>query len=249
VRLLRAACAKNAWPAELDEEVAAYVHNDGALLAEVAALRDLYRAPDDPCFLHTDTWTGNVLVDAGGGMTTIDYEFGQLGPPSYDIGHVLCVGIMSALTVQTHEALEAAGMGVCQAQTAGLSADALAAARRQQLAWLVRLPTEAWAAYETESAEQADGRPLPPSRLADALGYAGITILRWSLGEFNLFTMLGLPEDCGAARLAAVRRAVYLGTALIRRRRQLCSMEAVQQLLECALTWDAQGPVPAALAA
>lgn len=253
-----AAWPKNAWPAELDEEVAARVFEDEALAGEVAALRAVFRAPPDPCFVHTDTRTGNVLVDGAGGMFTIDYEFGQLGPRSFDIGHVLGVGFMCALAVQGLAAAEADGEASARPAAGPPSARppqpppaVTPEARRRQLAWLTSLSAEAWEGYLAASAAEGDGRrpPPSPSSLAEALGYAGATMMRWGIGEWNLFTMLSLPPDAGAARVAAVRRAVCLGTTLIVRRGEITSVREAQRLLECALEWDGSGTPPPALRA
>jgi 5-methylthioribose kinase len=227
---------------ELDADVARLVYSDLRLLAEVVSLQQLFRNPMDPCFIHTDTWSGNILVNGScGTMHCIDFEFGQLGPQAYDVGHGLTTCMLNAVLVHASACLEAVGAGYCGEQTAGTSSEALAAARQSQLAWLVPAAAALWAEH-VATRRAAAGAQWSAEReaqlLADALGYAGITMLRWSIGEFNMFTMHGMPLDIFGVRVGAMRRAVYLGCALLRRRRSLGSMAAAQQLLEAALAWN-----------
>ncbi|KAI8474892.1 MAG: kinase-like domain-containing protein [Monoraphidium minutum] len=223
------AAPHNSWPAELGPEVEAGIYGDAALMAEVAVLRALRASPGARCFLHTDAWVNNILVPewaegtpAGEELALVDFEFGTVGPNSYDIGHTIGTLLLAAITVR----------GYADAGAGGGAEGAVPRQRRaEQEEWLVASAAEAWAAFCGAWAAQAkrrmpwQRRPAAPP-LADAVGYAGIVVVRWSIGQFNIFRNLGL-EDGTPAYTAAVRAAVRVGGALIRRRHEIGSADEI----------------------
>jgi 5-methylthioribose kinase len=239
-RTAAAANPKNTCPPELAAEASRLVYDNARLRAELASLQRLYHKCVDPCFVHADIWAGNLLINGSSGtMYCIDFEFGQLGPQAYDVGHGLTTCMLNAVVVHALAGLEAAGSGCCGEAVAGISSEALAAARQSQLAWMVPGAATLWAEHVATRRAAAGARwsaEREAQLLADAIGYAGIAMLRSSIGQYTLWHGHGMPM--GEVRVAAVRRAMYLGSALLRRRRSLRSMAAAQQLLEAALAWD-----------
>jgi len=246
-----AANPKNTCPPELAAEASRLVYDNACLRAELATLQQLFRDPADPCFVHADIWAGNLLINGSSGtMHCIDFEFGQLGPQAYDVGPAMSTCMVNAVLVHALAGLEAAGSGCCSEAVAGISSEALAAARQSQLAWLVPAAAALWAEHVATRRAAAGPRwsaEREAQLLGDAIGYAGVAILRSSIGQYTLWHGHGMPM--GEVRVAAVRRAMYLGSALLRRRRSLGSMAAAQRLLEAALAWDGRSAAPAALEA
>lgn len=206
-------------------------------MSEVAALRALRRDPGAAaCLLHTDAWLGNLLVPTWDGAKSaapsegaealiIDWEFGVTGPNSYDIGHTLGMLALGAILTRAYDE---AGV---PANDDGDGSDGAPLVppkqRARQEEWLVSSIEELWAGFERgwrgakpKGISAAWRRAPPAPELADVLGYAGCAIIRWSIGQFNIFKNLGVDEGTPAHE-AAVRRAVDAGAALLARRREV----------------------------
>jgi hypothetical protein len=221
------ACALNDWPDVLGAEVAARVHGDAALLAEVAALRAAHDAPGAAaCLVHRDVWSGNVLC-ADDTTHVIDMEFGGPGPAAYDIGHALAHLVLLAFIARAHAEADDAAAG-------GAGGGAVPAARRRaQEAWLLGAVGEAHAAFADALAAAAPGG-APAAPLADVLGFAGVTMLRWSLGQFCLPEHLGIERN-SPEFVAATARAVRVGAAAITGRHAMRSAGALAELARAEL--------------
>lgn len=119
-------------------------------------------------------------------------------------------------------------------------AGVLAEARPAQEAWLTASLDQAWAAYWAVRRDKGPAAGLPSSAadecflLADALGFAGAVLLRWAVGAYNIAQMMGL-EPGSAAHIATVRRAMHLGSALVRLRRRIPTVAAASAMLLAAL--------------
>jgi 5-methylthioribose kinase len=151
-----------------------------------------------------------------------------MGPSSYDIGHVIGQLLLSAVLVQAFcdvEESEAAEEGLDSNEAAFPSI----VARKGQVAWLLSSVQEAHdelvkvlaAAAATSSSCSV---PVPP--LQDILGYAGCCIIRWSIGQFNLFAPYLSPVS--VAMCDSVYRAVLIGTTLLRERKTMQVSEAIE---------------------
>ena len=160
-------------------------------------------------------------------------ELALLGHSLFDMGHLFGTLMMSALCAR--------GLG-----EAGDAPEA----RPAQEAWLAAGVAEGWEAYWAVRRERGPPAGLPCSAaderalLPDALGFAGAVLLRWTVGQFNIAEVMGLQPGT-PPHTAAVRRAVHLGSALVRLRRRVPSAAAAADMLRAAL---ADAPVEAAAA-
>jgi 5-methylthioribose kinase len=211
-------------------------------MREVECMRRLRSGGGSPCFAHTDVWLNNILVpewpEGGGGgsqqqevvPTIVDFEFGAIAPTSYDIGHTLGMLVLAAFLVRAYS--DGADGGAVPG-----------ARRREQEDWLLASVGEAWAEFERvwrglqqrRSPWRQRAALPPPPLLADALGFAGCTVIRWAIGQFNIFRSLGVGDASGAAHCAAVRRAVHAGAAMLRGRHAIKSTDEVADIARAEL--------------
>ena len=220
------AAPQNDWPDAIDDDVTRLVYKDAKLMAELEAMRLIYKkVGSNTCLVHHDVWSGNILCTP----TTchiIDCEFGGWGPAAYDIGHAIAHFALCATVVRAYADIEA--------RTDGKYDDVISPERRlEQQEWLLDSISEAYDAF-TASLAEASVNGLPTVFLEDVLGITGIVMLRWTLGQFNL------PENLGVERnseefVDATRRAVQVGAAVLRGRRSIKSVKFVAELLHDAL--------------
>lgn len=219
------AAPQNDWPDVLDDEVARLVHKDAKLMAELATLRRLYKEPGaNKCLVHHDVWSGNILCTSTS-THIIDYEFGGWGPAAYDIGHALAHFVLCATVVRAYADNEAEG-----AEKGSISA----AKRADQQAWLLDSVKQAYDAFTVALASATGGSGVPAAPLQDVLGFAGVVMIRWTIGQFNLPENLGVERN-SPAFVDATRRAVRVGAALLRDRRSIRSVNEVAELARAEL--------------
>lgn len=75
--------ARNSYPAELENDVAA-LRDDAQLKIAVASLKHRFFAHAE-ALLHGDIHSGSIFV-ADGSLKAIDAEFGYFGPMGFDVG-------------------------------------------------------------------------------------------------------------------------------------------------------------------
>lgn len=146
-----------------------------------------------------------------------------LGHPCFDLGHFWAT-LMSC-------ALCARGLAEAGDQPG---------ARAAQEAWLAASLAEAWDEYWVVRRVRGPPAGLPADEraaLADVCGFAGCVLLRWTIGAFNIASVMGL-EPGSPAHTATVQRAVRLGSALVSLRRRIPSAAAVADMLRAALEGD-----------
>ena len=156
-------------PPGLESDVAALLHNDARLSAELAVLQRLFRGTpaDQAVLVHGDIWSGNVLCHAEA-THVIDFETASYGPCSYDVGHLMGNIMNCALGARAH-------------------AEARGGDRTQQEAWLADSVVQLWDAYWAERRVVGAGAGMGTSaadqrsQLADALGYAGVAVICWQV--------------------------------------------------------------------
>lgn len=214
-------------PAGLEGEVDSLLLHNAGFQSELAALRRLLRKPPGgvSTVVHQDVWSSNILVAASGPPSThiIDWETALLGHSCFDIGHFFATLFSCAVSAR----------GLAQAGN-------LPETRPAQEAWLVAGVTQSWEAYWAVRRERGPAAGLPSSAaderalLADALGFAGSVLLRWSVGQFNIQGVLGLAPG-SAAHTSAVRAALHLGAVLVRERRRIPSPAAAADMMRAAL--------------
>lgn len=237
----------NNWPAstKVDALVRSQVYKSKELMDQVRELRLLRSSPppDQLVFLHTDIWINNILChhtragqvvnkDDPPSISIIDFEFGTLGPSSYDIGHIIGQLVLSLCLVQAYAEVECS-----EAEEEGMPLDVSSAAPRQaQIEWLLESIEEAHASLLKTLKETAPEATVPP--LEDIFGFAGCTVLRWSLGQFNIFNPYLSPVSVAMAD--SVYRAVLIGVTLLKERRQMQSMQDLIRVIRTALKETSQ---------
>jgi len=237
----------NNWPSELAADVARLVHNNAALMAELEAMRALRSQPacvDDTVLVHTDIWVNNMLVPKAiegvdeDRVTIIDFEFGAMGPAAYDIGHVIAMLVLSAFLARAYAQIEARGGGAA----ANDGVVVAPAVRRAQEEWMLAAAGEVWEVFEREwgervtklERERPGEKPQGCPALQDVLGMAGVVGLRWTIGQFNLFSSLGV-EEGSAPYVEAVERVLHVCSAWLRDRRSIGDIREAVALARDAL--------------
>lgn len=94
--------------------------------------------------------------------------------------------------------------------------------RKKQVAWLLASVQEAY--DELTKVLKPSSAPIP--HLPDILGYAGCCIIRWSIGQFNLFAPYLSPAS--VAMCDCVYRSVLIGSTLLRERKTMQIGEAIE---------------------
>jgi hypothetical protein len=222
-------------PPGLKAHVAALLHSDARLSAELAVLQRLFRGTpaDRAVLVHGDILSGNVLCHAEA-THVIDFETASYGPCSYGVGHLMGNIMKRALGARAHAEMR----------------------REQQEAWLADSVVQLWDAYWAERRVVGAGAGMgisaddQGSHLADALGYAGVAVICWQVrpaapgsqstanvgwpglaltswpdlicwqvGAFNILEVI--PRQRAAHGRRAPCRAVVLGAALLRHKRRV----------------------------
>jgi len=200
-------------------EARALWQNDD-LQAEVAKLKaDFLSKPQ--ALLHGDMHSGSLFVNADNSKV-IDAEFGCFGPIGFDCGSFIGNLLLSAIAQP------------------GLRQDSAAALTQQQ--YLLGQIQQFWSTFHQEfsqlMAKESKDQSFQNSGYqqyflqqiwTDSLGYAGCELIRRTVGLAHVADIEQIPQR--AAKAAAERRAIALGSQLIVQRHHLTLTNLLQTIL------------------
>ncbi|MFC4600482.1 S-methyl-5-thioribose kinase [Cohnella hongkongensis] len=199
--------------------------SDGELHLEVALLREKFLTHAQ-ALLHGDLHTGSIFITERS-TKVIDPEFAYFGPIGFDIGAVLA-NLLLHYAAQEH-----------------WSADETSRkARRQYLIGTIR---DIWNGFERKfralwnehGVDRVAGTAgyqddYMRRLLQDAAGFAGAKAVRRIVGLSHVADIDQIPDD--AVRAKAQRLSLAIGTALIKRNRQIASIEEIVDIADSAAT-------------
>ena len=202
--------------------VRTFLYSDGALHAEVAALR-LGFMNNAQALLHGDLHSGSIFLNESH-LKVLDPEFAFYGPMGYDIGNV----IGNLFFAWANKAFTAPEPQAFCDQLAGCI-EAVFDLTREKLSRrydeLVTLPL-----YRVPAFRQSwlDGV------MADSVGYAGTEIIRRTVGDSKVMELDSVTDP--DLKIPMERALIKLGIALIKQRRQLRSGREITALFRLILS-------------
>lgn len=197
--------------------------SDAELHLEVAVLREKFLTHAQ-ALLHGDLHTGSIFITPES-TKVIDPEFAYFGPIGFDVGAVIA-NLLLHYASQEH-----------------WSADETARAERRQ--YLITTIREIWVGFERKfralwDEHGTDRIAKTPgyqdlylcSLLQDTIGYTGAKMVRRIVGLAHVADIDRIPDP--AVRAKAQRLALAIGTNLIKRNRQLTSIEQLIDIADSA---------------
>ncbi|MFC4305135.1 S-methyl-5-thioribose kinase [Cohnella boryungensis] len=210
----------NSFDAHLQGE-AERLWADAGLHLEVALLREKFLTHAQ-ALLHGDLHTGSIFITEQS-TKVIDPEFAYFGPIGFDIGAVIA-NLLLHYAGQEH-----------------WSADAKARAERRR--YLTDTVRDIWIAFDrkfralwqehgTDRIAKTVGYEDDYMRrlLQDTAGFAGAKVVRRIVGLAHVADIDKIPDP--AVRSKAQRMALAIGTALIKRNRQITSIEQIIEIAD-----------------
>jgi len=199
-------------PSVLDE--AREIWADEALRAEVAELKYGFMNRTE-ALIHGDLHTGSIFV-RDGSIKVIDPEFAFCGPIGFDLGTVLANFLLN------------------YSAQSGLPGNM--DERRRYQHYLLQQLRELWHCFSQIFLELAEQKSKDPGLLsvqwwqrkmadffADMLGYAGVEMMRRTLGIAHVADLEQIADEC--LRADSERFSLRLACLLITRRRELSDIE------------------------
>jgi 5-methylthioribose kinase len=197
--------------------------SDSELHLEVAILREKFLTHAQS-LLHGDLHTGSIFITPES-TKVIDPEFAYFGPIGFDVGAVLA-NLLLHYASQEH-----------------WSADDVARAERRQ--YLITTIREIWVGFERKFRALWDEHGTDRiaktagyqdfylgNLLQDTAGFTGAKIVRRIVGLAHVADIDRIPEP--AVRAQAQRLALAIGTSLIKRNRQITSIEQLIDIADSA---------------
>ncbi|QJD87802.1 S-methyl-5-thioribose kinase [Cohnella herbarum] len=197
--------------------------SDAELHLEVAILREKFLTHAQ-ALLHGDLHTGSIFITPES-TKVIDPEFAYFGPIGFDVGAVIA-NLLLHYASQEH-----------------WSADETARVERRQ--YLIKTIREIWVGFErkfrglwdehgTDRIAKTPGYKDLYLRnlLQDTIGYTGAKMVRRIVGLAHVADIDRIPDP--AVRAKAQRLALAIGTNLIKRNRQLASIEQLIDIADSA---------------
>ncbi|MEZ5846849.1 MAG: S-methyl-5-thioribose kinase [Geminicoccaceae bacterium] len=218
----------NRWTSpELDADAAA-IREDGELKRAVSELKHAFLTRSE-ALLHGDLHTGSIMITATD-TRVIDPEFAFFGPIGFDVGKLIGNLLLAFFSQRGHETSE----GERDAYRRWLLETAEAVwngfVHKFLALWNADAPGDAWPAslFEGEEGRLSLARAQDARMRAifeDAMGYAGCSMIRRTLGLAHNIDMEWI-EDNGR-RAACERRNLELARYLIMNASTIADIEAV----------------------
>ena len=219
---------QNIYHAELEPYVLT-LQADEALRVEVAHLKESFMTHAQ-ALLHGDLHTGSIMVNQTD-TYVIDSEFAFYGPMGFDIGAVIGNLLLSYTSHEVRTKDEQPRIVFRKYLTDTIVALWNVFEREfHRIVWATVDPISYPSAYQKQYMQDV---------LQDAVGFAGVKMIRRIIGLAGVADIRGIENV--AARTTAASLALNIGTALIMERRRVKSINAV---IEIAAASQSSGPQP-----